>query len=110
MSRWEQLTSQAARASVKAFGSSMKYEYCDGQIIPICAVPDSNHIEVGLSGEVGIDSIQYVFMIEKCALKRAPIQGDFFHYKGDRYEVRLPEEDGHASYRVIIWRLKRGTS
>ena len=110
MSRWEQLTSQAARASVKAFGSSMQYEYCDGQIINICAVPDSNHIEVGLSGEVGIDSYQPVFMIEKCTLKRKPIQGDKIHYKGDVYEVRLDEEDGFASYRVTMWRLKRGTS
>ena len=110
MSRWERLTNQAAHESVKAFGASMKYEYCDGQIVNICAVPDSNHIEVSLSGEVGIDSIQPVFMIEKCTLKRAPIQGDFIHYKGDRYEVRLNEEDGFASYRITMWRVKRGTS
>ena len=110
MSRWEQLTNKAARASVKAFGASMDYVYCDGEKITVCAVPDSNHIEVSLSGEVGIDSIQPVFMIEKCLLKRAPIQGDFILYKGDRYEVRLNEEDGFASYRITMWRVKRGTS
>lgn len=105
MSRWEQLTNQAARASVKAFGSSMKYEYCDGQIVNICAVADSNHIEVSLSGEVGIDTVQPVYMIEKCALKREPIQGDFIHHKGTRYEVRLLEEDGFASYRILMWEV-----
>lgn len=100
---FEHLKAEAASHIHSAMGEPVTYHYSEGRSTAFCAIFVMAAVQIGMGGEVPIDSRQPMCSIRGCDLQRKPRQGDLITRRNVTYEVKSVQSELDASWRCLLW-------
>lgn len=99
---FEALKLEAAGYVQQALGEDVRYHYAEGNTTNTRAIFVIAEVDVGMGGQVPVDSSAPMCNVRRCDLQRKPRQGDMVTRRNITYEVKQAKPRNDASWDVLL--------